>query len=206
MYITYARIVGCPDIHGQGSSEETNNSVFEYYSYSYSSFFEKRILFVLVFVHFQNRIIFIFVFVKILKNEYYSNNKILKWTSKNNIIPHIWGFLQILTNFHIIFTIFYNFLYFHLFFSKHFETYLSTIRIIFVFVFIFIVILKTNSIRIRIREIFNQLEKLEAAKAAWLVCLSLLTLTGCFFWVNFYWPYLALLSFTGPYLALLSLT
>ena len=61
----------------------------------------------------------------------------------------------------------------------------------------------------------NQLEKLEAAKAAWLVCLSLLSLTGSFlvllglsesFWVKFYWPYQALLSFTGPYLALLSLT
>ena len=65
----------------------------------------------------------------------------------------------------------------------------------------------------------NQLEKLEAAKAACLVCLSLLSLTGSF-WVNFYWPYWALLwallgptgpywalpSITGPYLALLSLT
>ena len=37
---------------------------------------------------------------------------------------------------------------------------------------------------------FNQLEKLEAAKAAWLVCLSLLSLTG---------PYWALLGFSGPY-------
>ena len=43
----------------------------------------------------------------------------------------------------------------------------------------------------------NQLEKLEAAKAAGLVCLSLLSLTG---------PYLALLSLTGPYWALLGLT
>ena len=43
--------------------------------------------------------------------------------------------------------------------------------------------------------IMNQLEKLEAAKAARLVCLSLLSLTGSFlvllgpsgsFWVNFY--------------------
>ena len=34
------------------------------------------------------------------------------------------------------------FLYFHLFISKHFETYLCTIRIIFVFVFVFVVILK----------------------------------------------------------------
>ena len=110
----------------------------------YSSIFQKRILFVFVFVHFQKWIIFIFVFVKILKNEYYSNNKILKWTSKNNIIPHIWGFLQILTNFHIIFTIFYHFLYFHLFFSKHFETYLSTIWIIFVFLFVLVVILKNE--------------------------------------------------------------
>ena len=46
----------------------------------------------------------------------------------------------------------------------------------------------------------NQLEKLEAAKAAWLVCLSLLSLIGSFlvrsFWFNFYWPYLALLSLT----------
>ena len=41
--------------------------------------------------------------------------------------------------------------------------------------------LKSMSMRV------NQLEKLEAAKAAWLVCLSLLSLT---------WPYLALLSFT----------
>ena len=47
----------------------------------------------------------------------------------------------------------------------------------------------------------NQLEKLEAAEAAWLVCLNLLTLTGSFlvplgpsgsFWVNFFWSYRAL--------------
>ena len=45
---------------------------------------------------------------------------------------------------------------------------------------------------------FNQLEKLEAARGAWLVVsLSLLSLT---------WPYLALLSFTKPYWASLSLT
>ena len=73
--------------------------------------------------------------------------------------------------------------------------------------------------------IINQLEKLEAAKAAWLVWPSLLSLTGSFlvllgpsgsflvllglsasFWVKFYWPYRALLSFTGPYWALLGLT
>ena len=47
------------------------------------------------------------------------------------------------------------FLYFHLFISKHFETYLCTIRIIFVFVFVFVVILKTNIIRIRIRLILK---------------------------------------------------
>ena len=45
--------------------------------------------------------------------------------------------------------------------------------------------------------ITNQLEKLEAAKAAWLVYLSLLSHTG---------PYLALLGLTGPYWALLGLT
>ena len=38
--------------------------------------------------------------------------------------------------------------------------------------------------------IWYQLEKLEAAKAAWLVCLSLLSLTG---------PFLALLGLTEPY-------
>ena len=42
----------------------------------------------------------------------------------------------------------------------------------------------------------NQLEKLEAAKAAWLVYLGLLSLTGSF---------LALLGLTGPYLDLLGL-
>ena len=45
--------------------------------------------------------------------------------------------------------------------------------------------------------IFNQLEKLEAAKAACLVYLSLLSLTGSF---------LALLGLTGPYWAILGLT
>ena len=43
----------------------------------------------------------------------------------------------------------------------------------------------------------NQLEKLEAARGAWLVSLSLLSLI---------WPHLALLSFTKPYWASLSLT
>ena len=43
----------------------------------------------------------------------------------------------------------------------------------------------------------NQLEKLEAAKAAFLVCLSLLSLTG---------PFWALLGLTGLYWVLLSLT
>ena len=38
----------------------------------------------------------------------------------------------------------------------------------------------------------NQLEKLEAARVAWLVCLSLLSLTG---------PYWALLDLTGPFWA-----
>ena len=71
----------------------------------------------------------------------------------------------------------------------------------------------------------NQLEKLEAAKAAWLVWPSLLSITGSFlvllgpsgsflvllglsgsFWVKFYWPYRALLSFTGSYWALMGLT
>ena len=54
-------------------------------------------------------------------------------------------------------------------------------------------------LQFRSRNIYsgNQLEKLEAAKAAGLVCLSLLSLTG---------PYWALVSLTGPYWALLSLT
>ena len=56
-----------------------------------------------------------------------------------------------------------------------------------------------------ISHIGNQLEKLEAAKAAGLVCLSLLSLPGSFL-VNFYWPYWALLGLTGPYLALFSIT
>ena len=43
----------------------------------------------------------------------------------------------------------------------------------------------------------NQIEKLEAAKAAWLVCLSLLSLTRSF---------LALLVITQFYLALINLT
>ena len=55
----------------------------------------------------------------------------------------------------------------------------------------------------------NQLEKLEAVKAACLVCLCLLSLTGAFwvllgkFLLTFLW---ALLGLTGPYWALLSLT
>ena len=67
----------------------------------------------------------------------------------------------------------------------------------------------------------NQLEKLEAAKAAWLVCISLLSLTGSFLvplgplgstFTDFTGPYLVLLgypaflSLTGPYLALRRLT
>ena len=51
-------------------------------------------------------------------------------------------------------------------------------------------------------KINNQLEKLEAAKAAWLVCLSLLSLTGSLLTG----PYLALLGLTGPYWVLLCLT
>ena len=54
---------------------------------------------------------------------------------------------------------------------------------------------------------FNQLEKLEAAKAAWLVCLSLLSLTGSYSaLLSLTQPYLALLSLTQPYLALTSST
>ena len=45
--------------------------------------------------------------------------------------------------------------------------------------------------------IINQLEKLEAAKAAWLVYLSLLSLTG---------PHWALTGLTGPYWSLHGLT
>ena len=50
----------------------------------------------------------------------------------------------------------------------------------------------------------NQLEKLEAAKAAGLVYLSLLSLTGPY-WVllGLTGPYWVLLGLTGPYLALL---
>ena len=78
------------------------------------------------------------------------------------------------------------------------------------FIFIFFFFLK------------NQLEKLEAAKAAWLVCLSYLALLGsfCFFWVlldqflltllgfllSLTEPYWALLGLTGPYWVLLGLT
>ena len=51
----------------------------------------------------------------------------------------------------------------------------------------------------------NQLEKLEAAKDAWLVCLSFLTLTGSF-WVNFYWHYWALLGPTRKYWTVLGCT
>ena len=86
-----------------------------------------------------------------MKNEYYSNNKVLKRTSKNNIIPHIWVFFcKFWKIFILLLPYFTIFLYFHLFISKHFETYLCTIRIIFVFVFVFVVILKTNIIRIRL--------------------------------------------------------
>ena len=149
----------------------------------YSSIFQKRIIFVFVFVCFQKRIIFIFVFVKILKNEYYSNNKVLKRTSKNNIIHHIWGFfLQILEDFHITFTIFYNFFVLSLVYLKAFwdifvyysnniciciriccdfenEYYSYSYsfdfekRILFVFVFVWF--WKTNIIRIRIRLILK---------------------------------------------------
>ena len=63
----------------------------------------------------------------------------------------------------------------------------------------------------------NQLEKLEAAKAAWLVCLSLLSFTESdWVWLGLTgsdWvllgltgPYWALLGFTGSYWALLGLT
>ena len=91
-----------------------------------------------------------------MKNEYYSNNKVLKRTSKNNIIPHIWVFFcKFWKIFILLLPYFTIFLYFHLFISKHFETYLCTIRIIFVFVFVFVVILKTNIIRIRIRLILK---------------------------------------------------
>ena len=54
---------------------------------------------------------------------------------------------------------------------------------------------------------WNQLEKLEAAKAAWLVCLSLLSLTGPYLaLLSLTWPYWALLGLTGPYWASLGLT
>ena len=151
--------------------------------YSYLSIFQKRIIFVFIFVCFQKQIIFIFVFVKILKNEYYSNNKVLKRTSKNNIIHHIWGFfLQILEDFHITFTIFYNFFVLSLVYLKAFwdifvyysnniciciriccdfenEYYSYSYsfdfekRILFVFVFVWF--WKTNIIRIRIRLILK---------------------------------------------------
>ena len=68
------------------------------------------------------------------------------------------------------------------------------------------------SINLKLIEIFNELEKLEAAKAAWLVCFNLLSLTASFLvllvpsGLIFFWPYWALLSLTGPYLALLGLT
>ena len=53
----------------------------------------------------------------------------------------------------------------------------------------------------------NQLEKLEAAKAAWLVCLSLHSLTGRY-WalLGLSGPLWALLSLSKPYVALHSLT
>ena len=65
--------------------------------------------------------------------------------------------------------------------------------------------------------IINQLEKLEAAKAAWVVCFSLLGFTGPYLvllgFTGLYWdllgltgPYWALLGLTGPYWALLGLT
>ena len=53
----------------------------------------------------------------------------------------------------------------------------------------------------------NQLEKLEAAKAACLVYLSLLSLTGSFLaLLGLTKPYWALLSLTGHYWAILGLT
>ena len=54
----------------------------------------------------------------------------------------------------------------------------------------------------------NQLEKLEAAKASLLVCLSLLSLIWSFVVLldQFLLPYWALLSLTGPCWALLDLT
>ena len=52
---------------------------------------------------------------------------------------------------------------------------------------------------------FNQLEKLEAAKAAWLVCLSLISLTG-FFLVLLGPSGSIFTDLTGPYLVLLVLT
>ena len=63
----------------------------------------------------------------------------------------------------------------------------------------------------------NQLEKLEAAKAAWLVGLSFLSLTGPYWallgYTGLYWAvlgctglYWAVLGCTGPYLATLGLT
>ena len=63
--------------------------------------------------------------------------------------------------------------------------------------------------------LWNQLEKLEAAKAACLVWLSLLSLTGSFLvflgpsgsiFTDLTRPYLALLGLTYPYWALLSFT
>ena len=51
----------------------------------------------------------------------------------------------------------------------------------------------------------NQLEKLEAAKAAWLVCLSILSLTGSFLLLLGQFL-LTLLGLTGPYWALLGFT
>ena len=51
----------------------------------------------------------------------------------------------------------------------------------------------------------NQLEKLEAEKATWLV-LALLGLTRPYrTLLSLTWPYLALLGLTGPYWALLGL-
>ena len=50
----------------------------------------------------------------------------------------------------------------------------------------------------------DQLEKLEAAQAAWLVCLSLLSLTGSF--LVLLGPSGSIFDLTGPYFAKLSLT
>ena len=83
--------------------------------------------------------------------------------------------------------------------------------------------ISTNKSSQAVMSIFNVAGyKLEAAKAAWLVCLSLMSLTGSFLvilspsgsifsgpylaWLSLTWPYLALLGLTGPYWVLLCLT